>query len=775
MKKTISGYIFFFVFAFSKSLLSETVNLKIVTDGQSTWASNLISELQRELEVLSDSRVSFRVVQDNIYHSEWDYNKASTNLKQIMQQDDTDIVVALGILSSDAIRKVKLIKPSIAANVVSPSHQGFPLTKEGSSGQRNLHYLMTNVDLVTEILLFKNATKAQKIGVLIDASSFNALPFLNQILKESEQQSGLELIPIQSSNVPNIERNLLSSTVDALVILPQLRFTKTQHQALINILRTRKIPSFSVLGSDEVEAGYLMGTALLPNYQQLARRLAIDIRDIVFGRTPESLLVSLDIKDRLTINMQTARDINYSPPFNILLEAVQINSLEETSEEITLLTAIDESLKHNLSIAIAETDYQLAQEDTKIFRSSLLPQLAASSSWQKQDEDLAVTRQTQTANIGVNLSQTLYSESQLSRFTSAKFLQKASKADYDAIKLDIIESTAQSYLEVIIAKTQFKIQQDNLQLTLANLARAEFRYKVGAANRSEKLRFETEVANDRQSVVLARSNYFQKIKILNQILHRPISKDFSTKSTDLKDPQIFGHAYLENLLDSPLQVKIFSDFLVVKSFEYSPEIISLEHQIKSQKRLLLAAKRKRFVPDVTLEAESTRIIDDNGTPFESDYDNDWNVGVNFTWTLYQGSKIKAEQLQAKITLQQLNFRLSQLKDNLETSTRNAVMQATASRINIELSKDSVDAAKSAYELVADSYTRGISSYIDLIDAQNSYLNAKLSSFNAYYTHLQDLMTVQRAIGFFDFYVSFEQSQQWFKQFEEFANQYKAKL
>ena len=144
--------------------------------------------------------------------------------------------------------------------------------------------------------------------------------------------------------------------------------------------------------------------------------------------------------------------------------------------------------------------------------------------------------------------------------------------------------------------------------------------------------------------------------------------------------------------------------------------------------------------------------------------------MQFSWTLYQGSKISAERSQSELQVNQLQFQRYQLVDQIEAQTRNAVVEAAASKINITFSIDSTLAAEKTLDLVTDSYVRGTSSYIDLIDAQSSYLNAKLASSNAMYTHLQDLIAVQRAIGFFDFYVVPEKAQQWFTQLENFAAQ-----
>ena len=59
----------------------------------------------------------------------------------------------------------------------------------------------------------------------------------------------------------------------------------------------------------------------------------------------------------------------------------------------------------------------------------------------------------------------------------------------------------------------------------------------------------------------------------------------------------------------------------------------------------------------------------------------------------------------------------------------------------------------------------------LIDAQNAALVAQLSSANASYQFLLDLMEVQRAIGFFDFFVDPAEKEAWFQRLDAFATEY----
>lgn len=558
------------------------------------------------------------------------------------------------------------------------------------------------------------------------------------------------------------------SGIDALFILPQSRMGDTQRQALIQALTERQLPTYTTMGRGDIKSGYLMGTSLMPAPDQLARQLAVDIRDIALGRSAGSLPVTFSVKDRLVLNLRAARAIGYEPPFTLLSEAEVINELPAEGRILSLTSAVDESLKRNLSVAIANKELRSAEDDTRIARSSLLPQLATGLDFDAKDRDLVGTGSTGLTTARLSLSQSIYSESAHSSYTSRKYYEQAQVATLESTQLDVIQDTAQAYFNVLVTRTELDIQRDNVKLTQANLERAQFRYEVGSSNRSEVHRFETALGTALQALSNAQSSYQRATNTLNQVLNRPIEEPFQTQEPNLSDPIIFGDARLESFLSSHRRVAIFRDFLAELSIENAPELASLRHQISAQERILLAAKRKRYVPDVDLVGSAGRVLDDYGEQININRDEDWSVGVYFTLPLYQGSRISAEKNQAHTELLRLRLIYKQTADSIEANARNSVVQAGASRLNIGFAQDSAVAAEKTLSLVTDSYVRGTAGYIDLIDAQNALLNARLSASNSEYQHLIDLIALQRAIGFFDFYVAVDQEEAWFNALDEYA-------
>ncbi|MEW8623835.1 MAG: ABC transporter substrate binding protein [Candidatus Thiodiazotropha endolucinida] len=748
------------------------IDIAVVSDGKSPWSDQVVRALYENLADLGGSEFHFRFSEADQHNIQWSLKQAEKEIDKTLADGRIEIVVALGVISSHATVGRIPNKPLVATTVINAKAQNFPVTEAGTSGVDNFHFLVTDVDLIKELKRFQTATGAEHVGILIDSAIAEAIPAVGQEIRAAASDLDYKITPISVGDVDiNAMVRELPTELDALFILPLPRLSDTQRQILIQALTERPLPTFTTMGRLSVESGYLMGTGMIPDPKQLARQLAVDIRDISLGRSASDLPVAFSTKDRLIFNMSTARSIGYEPPFAVLFESDVINEQPEEGRLLTLDSAVDESLKHNLSVAVAEDDLRLVEDDTRLARSSLLPQVSVGLEQEFMDRDLVGTGATRATTASLSLSQSIYSESKRSSYTSSQFFEQAQAASLESTRLDIIQDTARAYLNVLVAKTERDIQHDNVKLTRANLERAQFRYKVGAADRSEVHRFETELGSALQSLSNSHSSFQQAKNTLNQILKRPIEEPFRTKEPNLSDPKIFGDDRLEAFISSPKKVTIFRDFLAEESLKNAPELTSLRHQISAQERVLLAAKRKRYVPDVDLIGKVERVLDTHGEQTELDHDEDWSVGVQFALPLYQGSRISVEKSQARTELRRLHLLYKQNADAIEVSARNSVAQAGASRMNIDFARNSAEAAEKTLALITDSYIRGTASYIDLIDAQNTLLTALLSASNAEYQHLTDLIELQRAIGFFDFHVATEQEDAWFNALDEYARTY----
>jgi len=99
---------------------------------------------------------------------------------------------------------------------------------------------------------------------------------------------------------------------------------------------------------------------------------------------------------------------------------------------------------------------------------------------------------------------------------------------------------------------------------------------------------------------------------------------------------------------------------------------------------------------------------------------------------------------------QLQALRSSIAERVEEEIRRQMHVAQAAYLRIELTLAAAVASRKNFDLVADAYARGTVSVIDLLDAQDTSLSANAASADSLYNFLITIMSVQRAVGQFDF-------------------------
>lgn len=121
--------------------------------------------------------------------------------------------------------------------------------------------------------------------------------------------------------------------------------------------------------------------------------------------------------------------------------------------------------------------------------------------------------------------------------------------------------------------------------------------------------------------------------------------------------------------------------------------------------------------------------------------------------------IQTDQLET----QREQFTLS-LRQNVENIVLNIVNQIT----NIAISDVTLKAAEESLDLVQTSYSEGAVPIVQLLDAQNNFLQAKLIKVNATYNYLLAISELERVMGTFILLNSEEENQALIERFNTFT-------
>ena len=748
------------------------VNISIVFDG--SWDRNQEIRTLLESEIRDLTRREFDVGFDPAHNvnAGWTLASVSGAIDQMLADPAVDLLITMGVVGSQYVAGLDTFpKPVIAPIVVDAAFQGFPM-EGGASGVPNLSYLSFPNTITRDLKKFREITDFDQVMLLTNENV--VIPNLGQRIAEASQEVGIQILGAGVGRTAESALASLPNDVEAVYVAPLFHMPATEFDKLVDGLIERRLPTFAFFGEPEVERGVM--ASLNPDlFPRLVRRVALHVLDILLGADPGTLPVLFRPDERLQINLETARAVGVYPEWGIMTEADVIHDLQPTGpapRRLTLAQAMQEGIQANLSLLAEDRLVAAGRWQVRQARAPLLPQLDLSTTGVVVDKNLAETSfgsQPQRSLQGaLTLTQILYSDAAFSNLSIQRTLQEARTFDRETLQLDVALDVAVAYLNVLRAKAFERIQLENVRLTRSNLELARVRETLGQSGPAEVLRWESQIATNRQNQILTSAERRAAEIALNQLLNRPLEEEYITAESELEDPAILIDLNVDRYLpyvNNPQFFDIFRDFMTREALVSAPELLAFDKAIEAQETAHRITRRAFWSPTVALQGGlNSQLVKSGagsegglmlppefGAAFPEANDTHWNVGVSLTFPIFQGGGKRADRGMASETLARLRTERELTRNLVEQRVRTAVELAGGSFGSIEQANQAADAAERTRELVTDAYARGAVSILDLLDAQNAALVTREVAANAVYDFLIDLMQLQRSTGAFDFF------------------------
>ncbi len=697
-----------------------------------------------------------------------------------------DLVIALGSVTAKGLSLVSdLPTPVVALGIIDPELQEIPYVN-GSSGKQNFTYIWQTKDLEKELEAFNKIHDFNKVVVFVDekaASTVNqqkARDLMDSLSKKLNTQ--LSIIPVGTNMEEAI--NQLPAETDAAYFTVLLSQTESQLQWLVKRLNDRKIPTFSG-NARLLHYGVLGSMANENDLQQVIRKLAIMTDEIASGSDLSSMPVTLDTKDNLHVNIATAQKIELSIPFEVLFTATLTGNDDRAVKTYSFEEIAEKALAENLNIQISYQDVELSEVQVKSVRANLLPSIESSLLASQINEERAnavFNNPEQALTANVTFTQLLYSEQAIAALKISEYLQKAQEYQTEAEVLRILFDTYTAYLNVLSAKTNVLIQRENLLNTRKNRELAEIRVGIGTSNNADLYRWESELALANQSVIDAQTRLLAAKLQLNTLLANTLESEYDVKDLSLTDDlfEAFSQGPLAEVVKTPESLRIVSDFLVTESQRQNPNKKALLESTNAVNRQLTQSKRSLYVPTIALQAQTSQVLGRGGAGSSIDAgtmalgitelpDNSWFAGVSLSLPIFSGFGRNAAIQQSKVSLYQLDHSQTLLDQQLELGVRAGVLDLLSTSTNIRYSRSASESALENFELVQENYRQGQVSITQLIDAQQTALQARLASAFSIYEYIQAHLQLEFNVGFFMMLVPEEQLQDFNHRLQHYLN------
>lgn len=274
-----------------------------------------------------------------------------------------------------------------------------------------------------------------------------------------------------------------------------------------------------------------------------------------------------------------------------------------------------------------------------------------------------------------------------------------------SIEQQILLRAVQAYTGVIEAKEFVALRQNNVRLLQQELRAAQNRFEVGEVTRTDVALAEAQLAEARSGLATSEGDLIISIEEFRNATGRAPG----------------------NLVPVPRLPKIEPNVDAAKAVAVRrhPDLRAVQHQVTAAE---LSIKRAQAQKRPTVSAQgSVSLTNDLDS---TDFTNSASVGVVASGTLYAGglrsSAVRSAQAQRDATRGNLHTVLRDVKQNVGS----AYAQLSSARASLAASEEQIRSARIAFEGIREEATLGARTTLDVLDAEQSLLDAGASRISA---------------------------------------------
>ena len=290
-------------------------------------------------------------------------------------------------------------------------------------------------------------------------------------------------------------------------------------------------------------------------------------------------------------------------------------------------------------------------------------------------------------------------------------LERAARAEKDAIAGDMSATRADLRLEVTRAFWALVTARETEQV----VKRAVERMDAHVSDLRARLEQGLILPNDVTSAEAQRSR--QQLLAIEARNTRLVSEADLRRLTGLSGP----------LVPAPPGVRLGSDS---GQTGVRPEREALEKRVDAAEAREEAA-RSAGKPQVGILAgfdyarPNPRIF-----PRADQWDDSWDVGVNFTWALWDGGRRKAEVAEAAAATRALQTRITEFDRQTAFEIEQRELELESARAAITTADDGVRSATETRRVLGERYSAGVATNTEVLDAELALLQAELDRTRA---------------------------------------------
>ena len=339
------------------------VTIAVVRDGP-TPAQDMAALVEDELKNLMPGvQIDFATSPD--FDAGWTADRAETALQAALADPEIDLVLATGVLVTARASAAELTKPVVSAYLQRTDLFGVYDAEHDRSTKENLAWLLISGRDDGDFETFRGLVPFETAALLVPRPYLEAIGPLAAALTAAGNRLGFHAVGVGDDVAATLSG---VESAQAVVLSPLPHLSHEARKSLIGTLTDRGVPTFSLTGGHpDVELGALATTAGDVS-RQVARRVALNLSELIRGRPVSHLPVALAVDSQLLINARTAVAVGYEPDarVRILAHFMHPEALQSVEEPLTLTEALQMAPRGNVSLSISAQDVETAYQRQRV-------------------------------------------------------------------------------------------------------------------------------------------------------------------------------------------------------------------------------------------------------------------------------------------------------------------------------------------------------------------------------------------------------------------------
>ena len=458
------------------------------------------------------------------------------------------------------------------------------------------------------------------------------------------------------------------------------------------------------------------------------------------------------------------------------------SSLEDTtpdslnmSKELTITQAIQIAQANNTSIKRAVLSIKDAKQEVRSAWSNVMPEVSSSASYTRNlelpvnfipanifdpeadpDELMPVAFGADNSwQGGFSVSQTIFNGQAFVGISSSELYKATQSENLRATAQEIVTQTRNAFYNVLLAKEQLRLQQNQVERIQANLKDTRSRYEQGFVDSYAVLELEVQLSNLKPQLTDARFAVEDARRSLLKVMGLPVNLPIKVKG-DLNAFDIHSETatVTENQalkqVDRMTSLALKADSsMLEQALNYRGDLRMLDIQQRLQKKDIKAQK-SQYLPSISASYNYQWTASQSGTPNffgnENQRARSQTLMLNVQLPIFQGFSRDASIQQAKIQLKDLQYQEYAAQQDAQQEILSAEQDIRNVFETANARKKALQQAQKGYDRALTRYQNGLGTQQQVTDAEFQLREAELNYAQMVFNYLTAKAQYDQAIG-----------------------------